>query len=264
MESELLDAANALLAAHGPSGLTMSALAQRTGISRATLYRRAGSKAALLDALAAAGAGVGGAPSPARRLLDAMHQLVGVEGRLDVTVEQLAVHAGVSVMAVYRGFGSRAALVQAFVEEASPRARSRRILTEQPRFEDGLLALARSALEFASRYPGLALASLTARQDDGVLEEFRRSDRSTRKLLLRYFRQGRAAGELNDDAPTRMVAHWMGLVFAEGVLLPYLRNKPSAASIDKRARRVVAAFLKLYGAKSQPASKAELTRPSRR
>ena len=50
--NRVLDAALALAAASGLRHLTMDDVARRTGVGRMTVYRRFGSKAALIDALA--------------------------------------------------------------------------------------------------------------------------------------------------------------------------------------------------------------------
>jgi len=241
----VLRAAGALLDEAGPQALTMGAVAARAGVSRATLYRRFGTKDALLDAL---GSEVDAPPSARDKVLEAMQRIVGVEGKLQFTVEEVASAAGVSAMTIYRAFGDRAGLLESFLDEATPRARARRVLEQRRPIEEVLFLIASSAIEFASRNPGLLMSSMTAAADDPAIERFRGSDQSTRKMLLRYFRRAQGEGWLIEEEATRVTAHWMALVFAEGVLLPRLDDSSSRASIEERARRVVGAFLRLYGA----------------
>ncbi len=53
MDDRLLDAAGAVLAEHGPAGLTLERVAERVGRSRVTLWRQQVSQEALVDGLLA-------------------------------------------------------------------------------------------------------------------------------------------------------------------------------------------------------------------
>jgi AcrR family transcriptional regulator len=90
-------------------------VAERAGVSRATLYRHFGSRGALLRAVELE------PPVSAReRILAAAAELISPRGLSGFSMEQLAVEAGVSRATVYRLFPSKAALFGALARAYSP------------------------------------------------------------------------------------------------------------------------------------------------
>ncbi|KIG18470.1 hypothetical protein DB30_00755 [Enhygromyxa salina] len=246
---QIIEAARALANTDGVGSLTMNAVARRAGISRATLYRRFASKDALLDQLRAGGVELDEPASARERILQAMHQRVGVQGDLNVTIEEIAQLAGVSVMSVYRSFGDRDALMTTFLDQLSPREGAlRRISTGKP-IEEVLGYVARAGITMAERSPGLLLAAMTDSSAAASLQRLRDSNKTTRKVLATYFKAASARGELVNEHPNVLVAYWMAMTLAEPVFLR--RMDPDATiNIEASATRVVNAFLAAYGAKS--------------
>lgn len=126
MTNRILSAADEVLTAAGRHPWSMATVAERAGISRRTLYRYFSSKPDLIEALPATGRRQSRTPSdprpevrpnvPAsngrRRLLSAARELFGRKGYEGASVREIAELAGVPKLAVYRHFGSKAALFQ--------------------------------------------------------------------------------------------------------------------------------------------------------
>ena len=124
-DEEILDiAARLLLSDDGGDKLTMNRLAEQTGVSRATLYRRFGSREVLLQRLAEERE-VAVAELERldirTRILDAARRVFGQTGWLGETVEAIAQEAEVGPATVYRHFGSKEGLMDAFRRSIRPR-----------------------------------------------------------------------------------------------------------------------------------------------
>ena len=94
-----------LLAKEGDDKFTMDRLAEESGLSRSTLYRRFGGRQALLQRLAKEqGVEVAelDAPDIRTRILEAARSLFGRVGLVAATVEEVAQEAGVGQATVYR------------------------------------------------------------------------------------------------------------------------------------------------------------------
>jgi AcrR family transcriptional regulator len=96
------------------------AIAQRAGISRSTLLRRlGGSRAALHDAVRAAGVDPGGR-SVRVRAIEAAALLISEDGLAAATLEAIATRARCAVESLYAVFGNRDTLLSAVFDEYSP------------------------------------------------------------------------------------------------------------------------------------------------
>jgi AcrR family transcriptional regulator len=93
----------------------MEELAAAAGVSRATLYRLFGSQQHLLQEL-----GLEPLPSVRSRVLGTALDLVGRHGLAGLSIEELAVAAGVSRATLYRLFPGKEALFAALVRSFSP------------------------------------------------------------------------------------------------------------------------------------------------
>jgi AcrR family transcriptional regulator len=94
---------------------SLAAVAAEAGVSRATVYRYFASRAALLDAI-----DVEPDPDASERILAAALDLIGMEGLRGMSMEELAVAAGVSRASVYRLFPGKPALFAALLAAYSP------------------------------------------------------------------------------------------------------------------------------------------------
>ncbi len=241
-EARILDAA-VRRHAQGDDAWTLSALAEDAGVSRASLYRRFRSREALLERLACerdldlreA------APADTRtRILDALSHLLRRGSLAATTLDEVARQAGVSSVTVYRHFGDRRGLLQAFASERSPRRLAARLrIAAGEDLEGELLALARGALGFVREYRELVLLALSA---DPETEEFFAHLRSlpgtTREALTGFLQRHVDAGRIVGE-PAQMVPLFVG------GLLSLALATPDAApeELDANARFAVDAFL---------------------
>ncbi|HEX7263174.1 MAG TPA: TetR/AcrR family transcriptional regulator [Candidatus Dormibacteraeota bacterium] len=109
----ILDGARGLLAEGGTP--TVGQVAAAAGVSRASFYRAFGSRRALLAALR-----VAPEPGAAERILEAAVAMVGAAGLSGLSMDELAVRAGVSRATLYRLFPGKPALIAGLLRTYSP------------------------------------------------------------------------------------------------------------------------------------------------
>jgi AcrR family transcriptional regulator len=99
----------------------VAVIATEAGTSRSTLLRRfGGARAALDDAVRAAGGDPGGVPPVRVRAVDAAAALIGESGLAAATLEAVAARADCSVYSLHATFGGRDELMRAVFERYSP------------------------------------------------------------------------------------------------------------------------------------------------
>ncbi|WP_374023733.1 TetR/AcrR family transcriptional regulator [Mycobacterium sp. HNNTM2301] len=97
------------------------AIAREAGISRSTLLRRlGGTRAALDEAVRAAGVDPGGQLPVRSRALDAAAALISESGLAAATLEAIAIRADCAVHSLYMAFGGRDELLRIVFEHYSP------------------------------------------------------------------------------------------------------------------------------------------------
>lgn len=218
----IVRAAAALAREHGRN-FTMEQLERRTGLSRATLYRRVGSKAALLERLAAQGR----APAPddrtARaRILEGARRAVAERGVAGATMERIAEASGVGVATVYRRFGGRERLLEAFMRASEARSRTQALLDQaQGDLRGDLTAVARSALALFGDNRDLMRLLLGGHPDElEVLRALKGSSERTLDRLVSLFARASADGQLTDADPRRLALAFVGMLLAYAVVGP--------------------------------------------
>jgi AcrR family transcriptional regulator len=246
MSPKLLAAAARLVSLHGPQGFTMDDLARAAKVSRATLYRQAGSREEVLDALSAAGAEVGDRADARARIFAAARAVFGRTGFDGTTIEEIAAQANVGSATVYRHFGDKDGLVAAFIDEFSPRKAAKAV-------SDAPTGDLRRDLE------NLATRLLVGMQKDEslirlmLIETLRGSTTLPRVRALSPTRTlGSIVGLLRPhanrlrsaDVPA-LAESFAGLLMSAGVLRPLLGGNPLGDPIAT-ARSVTDLFL--YGA----------------
>ncbi|HFE44943.1 MAG TPA: TetR/AcrR family transcriptional regulator [Nannocystis exedens] len=242
-EARILDAA-AQRMARGERSWTLSSLAEEAGVSRASLYRRFGSREQLLARLVAER----GIRVPAEEpkdtraaVLDAFECLLEERGLRAVTLEQVAARAEVGRVTVYRHFGDRRGLLDAFIAERTPRRLSVRLrLCEGEDLAGELLALVRVGLRFISRHRGLVRLALSPDPEaQELLAELMRAPGTTRSALKKCLEYHSKRGTIDGD-PERMVLLLVGAVAAHGLLYP----SQDEEEIERSARFIVRTFIR--------------------
>lgn len=144
-----------------PADVPLDDVARRAGLSRATLYRRIGSRRALDEAVRATGVDPGGRPPVLERATVAAAALIAEAGLGGLTLEAVAARAGCSLPALYDQFGNREGLLTAVFERYSPILRFEGLLaTPPPSFEAGVRGIYAAAFDAATAQPRLIGALL--------------------------------------------------------------------------------------------------------
>lgn len=248
------DAARRLLLEGGPDALTMDALAEATGLSRATLYRRVGSREGLMATLAAEGLDVG-SRTPARdAILSACREVFTRLGFERATIEDVAEAAGVAPATVYRHFSDKDTLIRGFVDSVGGRA----AMAEQtPRLTGDvradLLTLARTLLVSMERDRDLArLGMIELLSGSARFAAARQSGASVRERLTGLFRIWMDEGKLPKGDPQRLAILFVAPMFAFTQILPIMQPE-GERDLDELARSIVDHFL--HGALGASSSK---------
>jgi AcrR family transcriptional regulator len=219
---QILQAAVTLLAQVG-DGFTMDQLAAQAQVPRATLYRRVGSKIALLQRLAQE-QGISFTPQLdiRTRILQAARQLFGRTGLVNTTMEQVAETAAVGVATVYRHFGDKDHLVLAVVEELSPRAFVRDFAQPTADVTADLLTLTSTLLPLCYEYRDILRIILTGNAAErAYIEQMRIGSNRVLDQIAAYFATQIAAGRLQTTTqPNELALAYLGLLFAFTVIGP--------------------------------------------
>jgi AcrR family transcriptional regulator len=136
-------------------------IAKRAGISRATLFRRIGSRRALDEALRAAGTEPGGRGSVRERAMAAAADLIGEVGLGGLTLDMVATRADCSVQSIHSRFGGRDGLLTAVFDRYSPAPAAEQAIQAADSLEEGVRGLYGAIFDAASARPRL-LASYIA------------------------------------------------------------------------------------------------------
>jgi len=241
----LLEAAARIVRDEGPSGLTMDRLSRATGLSRATLYRQTGGREALLDALAASGTDVGDRSDTRARILRASREVFGRVGFDAASIDEIAEEADVGTVTVYRHFGDKDGLVEAFLYEFTPRrvAREERLRASEDVRTDLERLAERMLVSMRDEAPMVRLVLLEALRGSPMLSRLgRKAPMGNMREVTEMFREHCAAGRLRDADPSVLAQSFNGAVFAFGVVSPIFRGDP-AGDPKQTARAIADLFL---------------------
>ena len=251
VEAQILDAAQRLLAVNARHEFTMEQLAQECHLSRATLYRRVGSKSALVRRLACErGIQVVGSedhdiPS---RILQAARATFGKHGLARTTMQQIAEEAGLGVATLYRHFGDRDSLIRAFMQEYTPRRAFRKVAQhDSGDIEADLIHLITEMLTFLHQNRDMIWLALIEQEEMQRLRD-RLDDvpDRTRAELIRFLEAAVADGHLQDRDPQQMATALAGMLMSFALDVPVFGGPPLE---DPRqvAEFIVHLFLKGLG-----------------
>jgi AcrR family transcriptional regulator len=141
--------------------VSLDEIARWAGISRATLFRRIGSRKALDDAVRAAGIDPGGRPDVRARATVAAADLIEEGGLAALTLEAVADRADCSIPALHSQLGGREGLLAATFERYSPLPRIEELFADSPReLEVGVRWLYEIAFDAVDARRGLLFALL--------------------------------------------------------------------------------------------------------
>ncbi len=220
LTERILDAGLALAEEH-EGAWTLADVARAAGTARGTVYKRFGTRDALVEALSSERGLRRSVPAvvPMReRILDALQELIRSDGVAHVTIEAAARSAGVGEATVYRHFGGRKGLLQAWVDERTPRAVLLELeLNDDAEFPQSLITLASAIADFLVRHGDLVRLRLSGDPETKrLLGGLRAIERSGRVLTREYFARQVDAGRLHGD-PALLAHAFLGLL--AGVVL---------------------------------------------
>jgi AcrR family transcriptional regulator len=222
IDLRIFQAASDLLHQFGDS-FTIDQLVDKANVPRATIYRRMGSKEALLQRLAQEQGVVRDHQGDVRtRILRAARQVFGRLGPVHATIEQVADEARVGVATVYRHFGDKDRLVWAFMAELSLRPVVRDLVHPTEDVAADLRMLTTSLLPFFYEYRDILRFILTGNQAErAYIEHLRTGSDRTLDQLASYFATQIEAGHLpTTQRPQELALAYMGLLLAFAVIGP--------------------------------------------
>lgn len=201
----VLDAALALIS-EGSADFTMETLAARAGVGRATLYRRYPSRARVLEALKPLLPETPASqerPAARTRTLDALTHLLETHGPLHLTMEQVAEAADVNPVTLFRIFGDKRAMLQAWFDERSPRQAYEAIFAQADQSLETVLSLLLAEMfRFSVHHPGMVRLMLFASPEElAFLNALNMVQGQTRLRLLAFLKDRQAMGELLPQSP---------------------------------------------------------------
>jgi AcrR family transcriptional regulator len=230
----ILDAAAELVAEATP--LTMTGVAGRAGVTRGTLYRHFADLATLSNALVESGrldAERLTASDPTDRILDAVATRLSQRGLAGTTIEDVAHLAGVAPVTIYRHFGDRRGLLQAFVTARTPRRLAGDLAsTATGDLEADLTRVALECLRFLTEHRAIFLLAFSPDAEGAALfTEIRQGSTSIEDTVTRYLQS-----RLPRTGPPEAHA-FLGMLLALGW-------GSATDDIDANARRAVSIFLR--------------------
>ncbi|MCY1078651.1 TetR/AcrR family transcriptional regulator [Archangium lansingense] len=216
LPENIADAAARLVALHGPDGFTMDDLAREAGLSRATLYRQAGSREAVLAALSEQGVEVGKRVDVRDRILAACRAVFTRAGFEAATLEDIAREAGVGPATVYRQFGDKAGLISAFAGHIGPRRAMQEVaLRPTGDLRADLERAAATVIRYAAEDLDLLKLAILERMRGGPWAELLKdSPVRAQTMLIRLLKSYAASGALGPNDPQRMAQAFAGMLFA--------------------------------------------------
>jgi AcrR family transcriptional regulator len=216
LPENIADAAARLVALHGPDGFTMDDLAREAGLSRATLYRQAGSREAVIAALAEQGVEVSKRVDVRDRILAACRAVFSRAGFEAATLEDIAREAGVGPATVYRQFGDKEGLISAFAGHIGPRRAMQEVaLHPTGDLRADLERVAATVIRYAAEDLDLLKLALLERIRGGRWAELMKaSPLRAQTLLTRLLESYAATGALGPNEPRRMAQVFAGMLFA--------------------------------------------------
>jgi AcrR family transcriptional regulator len=244
-DREILALAARLWEQSNGADFTMDRLSETTGVSRATLYRRFGSREAILQRLVddhAIDIEELSQPDIPTRIVQATGEALNRAGFAGITIEKIAQAAGVGPATVYRHFGSKDALIEAFIAANSPRQLLRSLVANaSSNLEADLILVATALLEFLRDNPSLVrLFAFEEQASRDYLAEIRATQGRTINMLADYLAGHIKLGNLQPSDPFALALAFTGMLLGLGLVGPQSYHRPiyEPAEVARFATRI--------------------------
>jgi len=246
IDQRILDTTRQLLETNPEAIFTMDQLAEDSGISRATIYRRFGSRAALLQAIATEhGLCIDELETPdiRERIINATRVALANAGSVNFTIEQVAAEAGVGVATIYRHFGNKENLLQALSERLHPRQAALHLLEHgSGDLEVDLLQFASNALHFMYEHRDIAPVYFSKdTQIQDIFKALRGNQNRTIDTLSQYLEIQMQSCHIPAQDPFDLAAAFVGMLVGFAFIRASYTDDP--LSPEQAANAVVQIFL---------------------
>lgn len=224
---------------------TLDQLQTSTGISRATLYRRIGSKEALLRQIADEGLiDLDSQADIDSRIFIACRSVIAEYGFIACTMEQIAKAAGLGVATLYRHFGDKENLLRSFIAQMRPLLAVKETqIDDHKSIEDTIKYIVDNALAFLGDNQDLVKIMFSWQSAErAYVTEIRDKSGSTFSQIESYLAQQQKRGALRRDISAQDLAITLsGLLFQYAIFAPAHLNRPLDAARDSET--IVKQFL---------------------
>jgi AcrR family transcriptional regulator len=246
IDQRILTTARQLLEINSEASFTMDQLAKESGISRATIYRRFGSRTALLETIAREdGLSIEelNAPDIRERILDATRTALAKAGSISFTIEQVAAEAGVGVATIYRHFGNKENLLQSLSQQIHPRRAAMQLLEQsEGDLKNDLISFAGNALRFMYEHRDMALIYFSGdTQIQDIFKVLRGNQNRTIDNLSRYLETQMERGYLPTQNAFELATAFVGMLVGFAFIRASYTDDP--LSPEQAAQTVVHIFL---------------------
>lgn len=161
ISQDIIDTVIGLAAERGVAvaDVTIDEITRAVGVSRMTLYRRIGSRAALHEAIRRGGVDPGDRPPVRTRAVEAAAAIIREGGIAALTLEAVAERAACSLPALHSQLGGRQGLLKALFERYSPLPEVEHLLNPAPdSLAEGVRAVYGAIYDAAIAEPALVRA----------------------------------------------------------------------------------------------------------
>lgn len=225
--TRILDAGKRLLDRENGENWTLEDLAKEAGVSRMTVYRYFSNKETLFRMLQEE-RDVEGGWDLRTKIFRGARQIFGKVGFEKATMEEIAEASGVGVVSVYRAFGEKRALIEAFVQELRPWDALLSLEQESTGdIEIDLRRLATALLQQVSDKRDLINLFFMERMQENRDGKHRLPPPGqTFRFLHEFFESQLQAGRLKGGNSEEITIAFLGLLFGFAWMVPTMRGKP--------------------------------------
>ncbi|MEM6462372.1 MAG: helix-turn-helix domain-containing protein [Pseudomonadota bacterium] len=245
MVDHIQQAAIELYARHG-SDFTLLQLERATGLSRATLYRRIGSKDALISQMAEQHLiRLDDGRDLDTRVISAARSVVAEHGFLACTMEQIAGKAGIGIATLYRHFKDKETLLTRIAQPERKPVVRRTLEASTPDFERNLRQVVDVALRVGSENRDIAAIVFSSKPAEKRYLGMHQQDAAKAySRLVRFLQESQQNGLLHANMKADDLAMQLqGLIIQYSVFGPAYLCRP--LDVDADAQTIVRTFMRV-------------------